>query len=147
MPRRPAAPSPARAAQDLRATAPSRSWLDSVAADLLSDHATGSLSRIMAVLDMNQTDISHVFGVSRQAVQKWLAVGEVPTAQRPRLADLEALSDLMVHYVKPDRVPAVVRRPTRHLDGQSLLDGLATDPERTLAYARWMLDFTRAHGS
>jgi DNA-binding Xre family transcriptional regulator len=147
MARTPTTPSPARAAEELRASAPSDSWLDSVAGTLLAGHATGTLTRVMAALDMNQTDVSRVFAVSRQAVQKWLAVGEVPTAQRVRLADLEALCDLTAHYVKPDRLPAVVRRPTRHLDDRSLLDALPDDPERVLAYARWMLDLTRAHGA
>lgn len=61
-----------------------------------------------------------------------------------RAEQLSAATDLLLAHIKPERVPAVVRRPSPHLDGRSLLD-LARDGqlERVVADLEETLDVGR----
>ena len=48
-----------------------------------------------------------MFGVSRQAIAKWRVHG-VPDDRLVALADLDAATDVLLRYVRPERIPAVV---------------------------------------
>lgn len=120
-------------------------WLDAFATELDQRVARGQLSRVLAVWGLSQSQAGELFGVSRQAVSKWLRSG-VPAGRVGALADLAAATDVLVRYVRRDRIPAVVRRPAEALDGQSLLDLVAVG--RTgdvLAACRAMFDFHGVH--
>jgi hypothetical protein len=83
--------------------------------------------------------------VSRQALSKWLA-GGVPSERVQAVADLSAATDLLIRYLKRDRIPAVVRRPAAALDGQSLVELVAKSRTRDVLEAcRSMFNFERAH--
>ena len=83
--------------------------------------------------------------MSRQAIGKWLRRG-VPAERARAVADLAAATDLLVHYLKRDRIPAVVRRPIPVLRGVSLMGLLAQrDTQALLAACRDMFRFERAH--
>jgi hypothetical protein len=85
-----------------------------------------------------------LFGVSRQAVSKWIDTG-VPVERSETVADLAAATDLLVHYLKRDRIPAVVRRPIARMSDRSLLDLLAAGESRVvLSACRDMFAFERA---
>lgn len=100
------------------------SWLDEFAEQLDRHRAGQSLVRTLAVWDVNQSQAAGFFGVSRQAVSKWMEQG-VPADRAQAIADLAAATDVLIHYLKRDRIPAVVRRPIPGLENQSLLDLLA----------------------
>lgn len=119
-------------------------WLDEFA-EYLDRHRTGqSLARVLAVWDLNQSQAAHLFGVSRQALSKWLVLG-VPADRAEAVADLAAATDLLVRYLKRDRIPAVVRRPVAALENRSLLAVLAAGETRTLLRAcRDMFRFDQA---
>jgi len=109
------------------------------------DHITqrSQLARVLDVWSLSVADAGRIFGVSRQAVDKWLSRG-VPEQRRQVVADLEAVTDLLVRYLKRDRVPAVVRRPADRLDGASMLDLARTGRTSELvAYTREMFDLRR----
>ncbi len=119
-------------------------WLDEFA-EYLDRHRGGqSLARTLAVWDLNQSQAARLFGVSRQALNKWLEHG-VPADRTEAIAELAAATDLLVRYLKRDRIPAVVRRPIAALDGKSLFDLLEDgDTAVLLEASRDMFRFDRA---
>ena len=150
---------PEEAAKRLfRAREQDSAWLDRFA-ECLAGHREGSaggtsltvrqsgsdLARTIGVWQLSQAKAAALFGVSRQAFAKWLRRG-VPADHAVAVADLKAATDLLEHYLKRDRIPAVVRRPVPKLDGASLLDLLGRgDTTRLLSACRQMFDFERAH--
>lgn len=121
-----------------------RGWLDEFAESLDRHRAGQSFARVLTVWDLSQSEAGRLFGISRQALSKWLEHG-VPVDRTEAIADLAAATDLLVHYLKRDRIPAVVRRPVTELENRSLLDLLAAGETRTLLYAcRDMFRFEQA---
>lgn len=98
------------------------------------------LEQVLAVWDLSQSDAARMFGVSRQAVGKWLRSG-VPAERSVAVADLGAATDLLVRYLRRERIPAVVRRPAAVTGGRSLLDVASVDPGAALDAVRAMFDF------
>ncbi len=122
-----------------------RAWLDLFTESLDRRRAAESFARTIEVWDMKQAEAARLFGVSRQAIGKWLRRG-VPAERAGAVADLAAATDLLVHYLKRDRIPAVVRRPVSVLGGISLMGLLARgDTQTLLAACRDMFRFERAH--
>ncbi|QBI20750.1 hypothetical protein ER308_15055 [Egibacter rhizosphaerae] len=103
-----------------------------------------ALRRLLSVWDVSRAEAAAMFGVSRQALSQWVDHGDVPADRADRLATLSAATDLLEHYVKVDRIPAVVRRPAEDLGGESLLQ-LAVDgrADEALRYARDLFDIAR----
>ena len=120
-------------------------WLDAFLDCLERRRGGQSFARTLKTWGLSQADAARVFDVSRQAVGKWLR-GGVPTERAEAFSDLAAATDLLVHYLKRERIPAVVRRPIRRLGGVSLMDLLARgDTQALLATCRDMFRFERAH--
>ena len=65
--------------------------------------------------------MERMFGVSRQAASRWLEAG-IPPGRVQAVADLAEATDLLSRYVKRERIPAVVRRPSEMLGGRSLYE-------------------------
>ena len=101
-------------------------WLDAFAEALDERRQVEPLIRILAVWGLTQTDAAAAFGVTRQAISKWVATG-VPTDRAVALAELSAATDLLVHHIRRDRIPAVVRRTAQNLADRTLLDVLVDD--------------------
>ena len=121
-------------------------WLDAFADSLDRRRAARSFARTLRAWGLSQAEAARCFGVSRQAIGKWLRQG-APAERKTVLSDLAAATDLLVHYLKRDRIPAAVRRPIPALDGVSLLELLAAgDTRGILAACREMFAFEQAHG-
>jgi hypothetical protein len=121
-------------------------WLAAFAGELESQALVDSLRRFLGVWDLSASEASRLFGVSRQALSKWFTQG-VPADRLEMVADLAAATDLLVRYLKRDRIPATVRRKAERLGGRSLLDLVAAgDSRRTLEACRAMFDFSAVHG-
>ncbi len=119
-------------------------WLDEFSEALDRRRSGRSLGRILRVWGLNQSEAANLFGVTRQAMSKWLARG-VPSERAQAVADLAAATDLLVRHVKRDRIPAVVRRSAPALDGLSLVELSAASRTRDVLEAcRSMFDFDRA---
>ena len=119
-------------------------WLDAFVQSLDRRRAGQSLARVIETWKLSQAEAARLFGVSRQAVGKWLEQG-APAGRARAVADLAAATELLTHYLKRDRIPAVVRRPIRGLDGDSLMDLLARgDTQAVLTACRDMFQFERA---
>ena len=138
---------PEEAAEEIfRAHEHESAWLDAFADSLDRRRSGGALARIFEVWDLSQAEAARLFGVSRQAVGKWLRQG-VPAERAGAVSDLAAATDLLVHYLKRDRIPAVVRRPIQSLGGLSLVNLLARgDTRAVVAACRGMFRFGRVHG-
>lgn len=120
-------------------------WLDAFAECLDRRRSGQSLARTLEIWGLSQAEAACLFGVSRQALGKWLHLG-VPSERAQAVSDLTAASDLLVRYLKRDRIPAVVRRPIRALDDVSLVDLLQRgDTRMLLAACRDMFRFERTH--
>ena len=89
---------------------PTRKATDKSVAQLHAESALGALRD----WGLSASDAGRLFGVSRQALSKWLAQG-LPADRMLAVADLAAATDLLVHYLKTDRVPAAVRRKSARL--------------------------------
>ena len=121
-------------------------WLDRFAEHLDRHRAGQSLTRILQIWNLSQSHAARQFGVSRQALHKWLESG-VPAERTEAVADLAAATDLLAHYLKRDRIPAAVRRPIAALNGRSLLDLLSVgETGAILQVCRDMFRFDRAQG-
>ena len=122
-----------------------REWLDEFSASLDRRRAGQSFARTLTVWDVSQSEAARLFGVSRQALSKWLVQG-APAERAEAIADLAAATDLLVRYLKRDRIPAVVRRPVPAANGDSLIDllGQGRTPE-LLVLCRAMFSFDQAH--
>lgn len=118
-------------------------WLDVFAETLDRRRSGDQLGRILSVWDLTQAEVGRLFGVSRQAVSKWLRTG-VPTDRVDAVTDLAAATDVLVHYLKRERIPAVVRREAPALGGRSLLSLVAEDrTDEVLRMCREMFDVAR----
>ena len=106
-------------------------WLDAFAECLDRRRASQPFARTLEVWGLSQAEVARLFGVSRQAIGKWLRHG-VPPERARAISDLAAATDLLVRYLKRDRIPAVVRRPIPALDEASLVDLLARGDTRML---------------
>lgn len=119
-------------------------WLDAFVEHLDRSRTGRSLERLLAVWGLNQSEAARLFGVSRQALSKWLDKG-VPVERVAPLADVAAATDVLVRYLKRERIPAVVRRPIAALGDRALVDLLGAGQTRLLLETcRDMFRFDRA---
>ncbi len=118
-------------------------WMNRFLTELDHIAERSQLARVLDVWSLSMAEAGRMFGVSRQAVDKWMSRG-VPEQRRAAVADLEAVTDLLVRYLKRDRISAVVRRPAECLDRSSMLDlARAGRTSELLAYTREMFDLRR----
>ncbi|MGR9091578.1 MAG: hypothetical protein ACU85U_13455 [Gammaproteobacteria bacterium] len=140
-------PDPREAAERIfRAHAGEKAWLDTFTEHLDRQRSGLSLARTLSVWGLSQSEASRLLGISRQAIAKWLSRG-APAERLEMVGDLAVATDILVHYLKRDRIPAVVRRPIAARGEASLLDLFARgDSRELLATVRAMFDFEHAQG-
>jgi hypothetical protein len=114
--------------------------------DELDRHLSGRrLERVMRLWQLSRAELGELFGVSRQAVSKWITDG-VPADRASQVADVTAITDLLDRYLKRDRIPAVVRRQAPRLGGSSLIELVAAGhSSEALRLTRQMFTFTDVH--
>jgi len=121
-------------------------WLAAFMGEFESQALIDPLRRFLEVWSLSGAEASRLFGVSRQALSKWLTNG-VPADRLEMMADLAGATDLLVRYLEVDRIPATVRRKAARLDGGSLLDLVGAGNSRgALEACRAMFDFSAVHG-
>jgi hypothetical protein len=89
------------------------------------------LERLLRSWDLSITDVARLFGVRRQAVQQWLDEG-IPAARRSKLLEISAIADLLDRNLVPERIPGIVRTPSRAYGGLSMLEAIAADRQGEL---------------
>ncbi|HEY4277938.1 MAG TPA: hypothetical protein VGM91_06955 [Conexibacter sp.] len=102
------------------------------------------LQRLMDVFDLSKSDLGRLFGVTRQAIDRW-AAGEVPAERKEKLTAMLALADLLERKLKAGRVPGVARRRAEAYGGLTMLEMIAADRhDELLASVRDTFDWARA---
>ena len=120
-------------------------WLAALAQELDQRLSGRQLDRALRVWGLSRTELGELFGVSRQAVSKWIRDG-VPTDRAAQVADVDAITDLLERYLKRDRIPAVVRRRAPGLGDRSLVELVADGhSSEALALTRRMFTFGDLH--
>jgi len=136
--------SPSEAARRLRTKAGS-AWLKQFRDSLDIKKAPSDLRMIMDTWALNASSMARLFGVSRQALSKWLKNG-IPSERRLAVANLATATNILIRHIKPERIPAVVRRAADKLGGKSLMDLAAENRSKELLTAcREMFTFEKAH--
>jgi hypothetical protein len=100
------------------------------------------LNRLERVWDLSSSQAASLFGVSRQAYAKWQITG-VPAERQADVADVSSATSTLLTYVKVDRIPAVVRRPSEFLRGETLLDLARISPSNVRDAVAEMFDLRR----
>lgn len=118
-------------------------WLRDLVDALDRQVRTEPLNRLTTLWDLSNAAAARIFGVSRQAFSKWLASG--PPADRvDDVAAVDDITSLLDRYVKRERIPAVVRRPSERFGDQAIVERLeAGDYRRTADLVREMFDLRR----
>jgi hypothetical protein len=89
------------------------------------------LAQVMAAFQLSKTELGTLFGVSRQAIDGWLASG-VPADRREKLNTLASVADLLERKLKAGRLPGVARTPADAYGGLTMLEMVAHDRHREL---------------
>ncbi len=93
---------------------------------MAAQHRT-PLHVISGVFDLNGTELGRLLGVSRQAAQKWLETGNLPSERRSKVLTTLQIAELLGRNLKPDRIPGIVRNPADWFDGKSILEMISED--------------------
>jgi hypothetical protein len=89
------------------------------------------LDPVADTLELSETELGGLFGVSRQAVGQWRERG-VPSNRMAKLATVAAICDLLEHRLKPERIPGIARRPAKAYGGLSMLEMIQRDRQDEL---------------
>lgn len=118
-------------------------WLRELVDALDREVRAEPLRRLTKLWDLSNAAAGRLFGVSRQAFAKWLAKGP-PADRAADVANVSTVTDLLDHYVKRERIPAVVRRPAPLLGDRSIIEAIeAGGYEETAIHVKSMLDLRR----
>ncbi|MCD6497644.1 MAG: hypothetical protein J7M25_04975 [Deltaproteobacteria bacterium] len=82
---------------------------------------------IAEVFDLNDTELARLFGITRQAVQKWLRTGNVPGDRRAKVVTTLQIAEVLLRNLKPDRIPGIVRKPAGWFAGKSIVEMISDD--------------------
>lgn len=83
---------------------------------------------VARLFQLSGTDMSRLFGVSRQRVSQWEEEG-VPVAHFSKLHALARLAEIFEHNVRLDRIPGVVRLESKAFGGLSILGSISEGRE------------------
>jgi hypothetical protein len=92
----------------------------------------GPLEGAMRAFDLDTTTTAQLFGVSRQAVARWLREGRVPAERQAKAAALASVADLLERKLKRGRLPGIARRSADAYGGLTMLEMVAADRHEEL---------------
>lgn len=104
--------------------------------DAIVDGAVSPLEEAIEAFDLSLTDAGRLFGVTRQAVSQWLTEG-VPADRQAKVTSVAQVASLLRHYLVPERIPGIARKPADAYGGRSMLGMIEDDDHLAL------LDITR----
>jgi hypothetical protein len=92
----------------------------------------GKIERVATLLALSPSELARMLDVSREGLRRWLTGSAVAPDRWPTIDELNETVDQLAKYIKPDRLPAVVRRPADSLGGATPLDWLVARRYRDL---------------
>lgn len=102
------------------------------------------IDEIAEAFALSRTELAGLFGMRRQAIDRWRAHG-IPGARQEKAAAIAAIADLLHHHLKDERIPGIARRPAEAYDGLTMLEMIAADRHlELLDSVRESFDFSRA---
>ncbi|HEY5093777.1 MAG TPA: hypothetical protein VII69_01535 [Candidatus Eremiobacteraceae bacterium] len=108
----------------------------------LEGRKTRAVDEIRQIFGLSETRVARLFGVSRQAVDKWRVAG-VPLS---RLADVDRVLEIAHVFkkrLKAERIPQIVATPAKGLDGSTVLDVLEKrGPDRVFRYLHELYSYS-----
>lgn len=103
------------------------------------------LIEIRETFQLSDTELAELLQVTRQAVQKWIELDEIPARRRVQVYALQKIARLLRDHLKSDRIPAVIRRDSDWFGGRSLFAALKDGQyELVLRKVREGFDWGRA---
>ncbi|MCY4621135.1 MAG: helix-turn-helix transcriptional regulator [bacterium] len=107
-------------------------WFLESMIDLEFEQRCGSpLKRAMKTLELSSTDMARLMGVTRQAVDKWLA-GAPPIERMAKIGAIAEISDMLRHRLRDGMPPVVARRRAEAYGGRTMLQVIAEDDHEWL---------------
>jgi len=85
-----------------------------------------ALGRVERAFGLSKSGLGRLFGISRQAVDEWLAKG-VPASRNADVGRIADLAAALERRFIPERVPQIVRAAIPGLGGRTILDAIAAD--------------------
>ena len=104
--------------------------------DAIIDDSASPLEEVIGAFDLSLTDAGRLFGVTRQAASQWLTEG-VPSDRQAKVTSVAQVASLLRHYLVPERIPGIARKPADAYGGRSMLEMIENDEHLAL------LDITR----
>lgn len=118
-------------------------WLRDLVDALDREVRTDPLLRLTSLWELSNAGAARLFGISRQAFAKWLTSGP-PADRADDVAAVDNITNLLDRYVKRERIPAVVRRPSARFGEASIIGRLEDgDYEETAEMVRSTFDIRR----
>lgn len=100
----------------------------------LDKKSSRAIEEIRSIFGLSETRTARLFGVSRQAVDKWRVAG-VPAG---RMADVDRVLEIARVFkkrLKAERIPQAVTTPAKGLHGSTILEVLErSGPEPVYRY-------------
>lgn len=100
--------------------------LDTYAEEARHDSYHLKLARIRSALGINSSELATLLHVSREAVRKWDRGGSISSERWESIDQLYSDVERLHEYIKPENLPAVVRRKIPALNNQTPLGLLAS---------------------
>jgi hypothetical protein len=82
------------------------------------------LERIQSVLGLRPGEMTQLLDVSREGMRKWQAGGAMAPERTTRVDDLYNLTIWLASHIRPESLPAFVRRNIQALGGQTPFEWL-----------------------
>jgi len=82
------------------------------------------LERIQSVFGLRSGEMTQLLDVSREGLRKWQSGSPMAPERSTRIDELFNLATWFESHVRPDAIPAFIRRPIPALDGDTPLDWL-----------------------
>jgi DNA-binding XRE family transcriptional regulator len=89
------------------------------------------LDPIAETLELTETELGRLLGVSRQAVGQWRERG-VPSSRQAKVTTVASICDLLRHRLRPERIPGIARRPAPAYGDLSMLEMIERDRQEEL---------------
>ena len=103
--------------------------------------AWAAIGEIRETLDLTMAELARIFGEKREVVEQWSEQG-APPGRRAEIDRVLEVSRYLSDMLRPERIPAAIRRPAERLNGKSMLDVLQEDgPSVLLAHLRAILSY------